>query len=379
MTPRERRLYIPTLDGWRAIAICLVIGAHSVPALLNSGTVMGRGLASLFRHPGYGVDVFFALSGYLICTLLLQERELVGEMNLRRFYVRRAFRILPPVIGYLGVLIVLRALVLPEVSRSEILAVLAFARNYWAGSWYTGHFWSLAVEEHFYLLIPFLFSRLRWRAALRAAVALAIAIALCRFLNLEYGLGNGIFSGTDPKFRTENRFDALMCGAILALLLRRESIRKWLARRLSVPAVMALLVIVTVVLSLLESHAVHRSVLAIVMPLFIAHTVLRPTTMVSQLLELPLVRWIGRISYSLYLWQQLFLTPYTRPLGALQAFPFALAAAVMCAAGSYYLIEKPLIRLGHRLAASPLSPRLAASAVQREAPAQLAVAAMPAE
>src|SRR5215469_5344736 len=94
--------YIPTLDGWRAIAVMLVMGAHCCPALLRSGTLAGKALAALFVHAGYGVDVFFALSGYLIGTLLLREKYATGKISLEKFYTRRVFRILPPIFIYLA-------------------------------------------------------------------------------------------------------------------------------------------------------------------------------------------------------------------------------------------------------------------------------------
>jgi peptidoglycan/LPS O-acetylase OafA/YrhL len=102
--------YIPTLDGWRALAVSLVIGAHCYTMLLNSGTHAGALAAKILSHAGYGVDIFFALSGYLICTLLLQEKKRTGTIGLGRFYTRRVFRILPPILLYLTTLFFLTQL-----------------------------------------------------------------------------------------------------------------------------------------------------------------------------------------------------------------------------------------------------------------------------
>src|SRR5262249_8893736 len=100
-----------------------------------------------------GVDVFFAVSGFLICSRLIREREKSGRTDLKAFYVRRAFRILPPFLVYLGVIAVLAAAGLIAVEGREFVASLLFVRNYigpeTGHGWYTGHLWSLSVEEHY--------------------------------------------------------------------------------------------------------------------------------------------------------------------------------------------------------------------------------------
>jgi peptidoglycan/LPS O-acetylase OafA/YrhL len=359
-----RRVYIPTLDGWRTVAIVLVLGAHSCPALERMGDPLATALARLFAHAGYGVDIFFSLSGYLICTLLLDEKQrLEGRIELGRFYVRRAFRILPPLIAYLAALVALRSVgQVAQVSDRELVAALAFGRNYVPGNWYTAHFWSLAIEEHFYLIIPLVLSYFRWRSALVLAVGLSLASASWRAIEDRYGIVQPWLPGTLPNFRTEDRFDGLMNGATLALLLRRPRIRERLRRALSPVVVSALFGMTLVGLLAFDSQPARRTIVAIVLPLFLASTVLRPTSVAGILLEWPAIRWVGRLSYSLYLWQQLFLPifvdPSPGPLGWLQGSLLSVFPAMACAVLSYYLIEKPMIRMGHRLASPPAKARL---------------------
>lgn len=217
--------YIPTLDGWRAIAVTLVIGAHSYTMLMNNGTKAARSLATMFNHAGYGVDIFFALSGYLICTLLLREKNITGTISLFRFYVRRAFRILPPVVLFLAIILLLsNTEMLPHIEIGEILGTLFFYRNYVEGSWYTGHFWSLAVEEQFYAIIPLFLLLVNRRWAVRSALGL---IALCIGIRwFEYA--HEWFAGPNSQFRTESRFDGLLWGCLLALAMQNLAIRAWL-------------------------------------------------------------------------------------------------------------------------------------------------------
>jgi peptidoglycan/LPS O-acetylase OafA/YrhL len=349
MTIPRKSSYIPTLDGWRAIAVSLVIGAHCYTMLLNSHTRAGALAARFLSHAGYGVDIFFALSGYLICTLLLQEKARTGTISLGRFYTRRIFRILPPILVYLATLFILaQCNLLPRIPAVDFLRVLFFARNYFQGSWYTGHFWSLAVEEHFYLVAPLFFLVLPWKRALQIALVLVLACIGIRWFEFFHSTVEGLL-----QFRTENRFDALLWGGILALLLHRPAIRQRIAIRLTGPVAILAGISAVFLLNLFSSQPSRRTVVASIMPLLIAYTVLHAESLFGRLLELSFLRWIGRLSYSLYIWQMLFLPDGTRPLGQLQSFPLALIFPLLCAVASYYCVEKPMIRLGHKLASSP--------------------------
>ena len=346
--------YIPSLDGWRAIAIGLVVAAHCYTMLMNGGGRLQVMAARFVSHAGYGVDVFFSLSGFLICTLLLKEKERTGTISLSRFYTRRIFRILPPMLVFLCTLAVLSHLqLIPAMDKIDFSATIGFFRNYIYGSWYTGHFWSLAVEEHFYAIAPIAFLLLPWRKALVACCAVALLAMGVRWYEFSFMT----FTHNLPQFRTENRFDGLACGAILALLLFRPRLRAWFEEKLTSRVFYSLLVATAVALTAFQSQSLRRSVSAIMIPLLIAHTVLRPRAIPGRVLNSALLRWIGRLSYSLYIWQMLFLPEGVRTLGRLQDFPLSLLMPFVCAAASYYLIEKPMIRLGHHLAAVPEARR----------------------
>lgn len=340
----RQRNYIPTLDGWRAIAVCLVMGAHSVPMMRNGGYSLA---ASFFNHAGYGVDIFFGLSGFLISTLLLDERERSGTVSLMGFYTRRVFRIIPPILVYL--LVLYSAALVLNVGGFEVLASLLFVRNYVDGSWYTGHFWSLSIEEHFYLVMPLLILCLRPRALMVTCLAL---IGLC--IVVRWYEFNFMHLGANPQFRTENRVDALLWGSVIAQALRIADFKAQFKSLLS-PTVLGALVIATVMLlSLYDSQAFRRTLTATVIPIFLVYTVLNPEHGLGRLLETKAMRFIGRLSYSLYVWQMLFLVPASRPLGMLQSFPFAIVMPFFMATLSYRCVEKPFIRMGHRLAARTL-------------------------
>ena len=148
-TPRG---YLPTLDGWRAIAILMIIVVHSASAVFAPGAGSENAFwFAVTRYGAKGVDVFFGISGFLICSRLLEEHEAHGTISLKGFYIRRALRILPPYAVYLVALVMLTALGAVTLGRGELLTSIFFSRNFFtapsdAAAWFTGHLWSLAVE-----------------------------------------------------------------------------------------------------------------------------------------------------------------------------------------------------------------------------------------
>jgi peptidoglycan/LPS O-acetylase OafA/YrhL len=341
--------YIPTLNGWRAIAVMLVIGSHASVMMQNSGTAVGSFAASIFSHAGIGVDVFFAISGYLICSLLLKEKSIDGTIDLPAFYRRRAFRILPALIGYLAAIGTLReAGILPTVSIGELLSSLLFVRNYFDGSWYTGHFWSLAIEEHFYIFVPVMLMVLSWKNSLRLAIAIAVACATIRLL--ESGLPD-----LKVEFRTEARLDAIMYGAIFALIVFR--FRPAFEHYLTLPTVAGAVILAILLCYLLPYMPLRRTVLAMMMPVLIVYTTINYKSAFGQFLEWKPLQWVGKLSYSLYIWQMLFLVSGERAMPWVQGFPISFVFIIGCASASYYLIERPFIALGHQIS-SGSAPKL---------------------
>ena len=156
LRPNEHsRAYLHSLDGWRAIAVGAVMLDHAQP--FGPRFVQHH----LQNNGAEGVWLFFAISGLLICSRMIAEESTYGRVSLRNFYIRRAFRILPAALLYLLVIALLGSLNVLPFDLPSWLGAVFFYRNYWhyffganAGSWFTGHFWSLSVEEQFYLLWP---------------------------------------------------------------------------------------------------------------------------------------------------------------------------------------------------------------------------------
>jgi len=367
--------YIPTLDGWRAVAILAVIASHAGHSYsAASGTESFFDRISSGTH---GVNLFFAISGLLITSRLLEEWDTSGGISLKRFYTRRAFRILPPALLYLGVVALLGALGLLPVIWSEFVAATLFYRNYLpvilgsnGAGFFTSHYWSLGVEEHFYLFWPALLLLAGRKRALPVAIAIAVLVAVWR--HFEAWREIMLYNAIQPTYfaRSDTRIDSIMWGVVAALALARPEVRAYIERYLSTIVYLALVALYGAIVYRYGTRPTYWE--AMIVPVLVVGTVLRPRSVLSRVLENPVMRWIGRLSYSLYLWELFFVyypgVPTT--LGVWQTFPLNLIATVVCATASYYLVERPLIRVGHRLA--PAMPR---DAMGREGAATPVVAA----
>jgi peptidoglycan/LPS O-acetylase OafA/YrhL len=352
--------YLPTLDGWRALAIGLVLLAHGSESMQLVFQSDWLAHSATFKKLGLlGVQLFFGLSGFLITSKLIEEENRRGQVSLRSFYIRRAFRILPASVFFLAVVGVLAINGVLDVSLGRWLSTLLFAANYTQAehSWYLGHFWSLAVEEHFYFLWPAAFLLLKMaRRRLALVLAMALLIALWRALDFRFQI-----SGSSPAVfwgRTDIQADGILWGVLTALLygdaVFKKRLQQWYAHPLGWPVLLAALLLIEALPSgnwKLDFPLI--SLKALLIPLLILGTVVQDKRFTSRLLESAPLRLVGRLSYSLYLWQQLFLVWSDERVAGLawvQVFPYNLIAVFVCASLSLLLIENPLIALGHRLA-----------------------------
>jgi peptidoglycan/LPS O-acetylase OafA/YrhL len=348
--------YRPTLDGWRAIAILMVIVSHAGGGLfLVGGRYANPALYTVCTYGRFGVDLFFGISGLLICGRLLDEIRKTGGISLGSFYIRRAFRILPPAIAYLVIIGLLAIAGVIVVTPGEWLSSLFFSRNYIVipAGWYTEHFWSLAVEEHFYLIWPAALLTLGSARRRRLIPMIAIAVAIWRVIDFHFfhdQIWPGVLSDNIYQ-RTDTRFDSLLWGCWIAMIASVPAYRAALIRHFSGLAIGGLLIVL--IGCIVFDPPLKMAWVSFLVPIILVSTVLNPAPLFCRILEASLMRWIGRISYSLYIWQQLFLGEWARqpPLGRIQEWPLNIVATFICAAISYYLLERPLITIGHSLAA----------------------------
>ena len=317
---------IPSLDGLRAISITLVILSHLVKWKHISLEVLGS-------YGALGVHVFFVLSGYLITNLLLREYERSSTISLREFYIRRAYRIFPAAFVFLAVVIVLYW---HEVRWYHAAAALLYVANMdVTRPWIFGHLWSLGIEEQFYLLWPFVLKK--WQSRTTAILVCVLIVTPIFWAGL-YGfrVHNGLV-GSLPAFA-----DQLAIGCLLAIFAPRiPRIRGSLALAM---------VLLTIFIPWFPATSPSRSlfmlfVLGPLLNLSIAGLVLHVIQVPYRALNWAPVAWLGKISYSLYLWQELFCSNAALHQGYVLVLP-----ALACACVSYYLVEQPMLRLREKRA-----------------------------
>lgn len=354
------------LDGLRAISIGLVLvehlfGTRGFPVSIEMAQRLH--LSSIGR---LGVQVFFVISGFLITTLLFREADQTGTIRLTRFYFRRSLRIFPAYYLLVAIVAVLSTLGLMELLEGDLFHAWTYTTNYHAPrGWWLGHAWSLAVEEQFYLLWPAALVALGRRRALGLAAAIVLAVPVIRSVQFAWIPGSARLIG--ETFHTVA--DSLAVGCLLA------GVRGWLASspawvgfRRSPWSVLAPLIAVAVPV-LLNSRPQARHLwgttltnLSIAACIDLVLSGAWPRTL--RVLEIGWIVRLGAWSYSIYLYQQLFLNPKSPSSGV--GFPWNLALALGAAALSYHLVEGPCLRLRERWELRlwpPEAPRVVPSVV----------------
>jgi peptidoglycan/LPS O-acetylase OafA/YrhL len=335
----------PALDGIRAIAITLVVCIHAFHTPVGG-------------H--FGVDVFFVLSGFLITSMLAAEHGGTGTIAVRSFYVRRARRLLPALFVLLAVFLVVRLwLGSAHEHWNDALAVgagIAYCMNFVAafapgfllhpGTHALTHLWSLATEEQFYLVWPLalvLLLRFAPRRAALVILAVCVGSALWRIALVES------YSRDRVYFALDTRLDGLLLGSVVGLLwvngllpafLRSAARRRTLLAAAAVPTLAAF----TTVVYGTSTWAVALVAVNLASALLVLEVVLAEDAPVARLLQLAPIAYLGRISYSLYLWHVPLFEAYIPGRASTFRILLAIAAALGAAVTSYHVIEKPFRR-----------------------------------
>jgi len=347
--------YIPELDGLRGAAILGVMIFHSG--------------ASFFKGGFIGVDIFFVLSGFLITTLLIQEFDASGSVSLKNFYMRRVLRLGPALVAFLIVFCLVSFAVLSQenAQRNYVDAIisLAYLTN-WARAFsihppdFLGHTWSLSIEEQFYIVWPIiLLTMLRVSKKRHHVVVVAVAIALLSwifrvYLSMNAAPPERLYNGLDT------RADTLMVGCTLGILLSSglvsEKAKKILQKLLVViaPFSVAFLLAFSMFSDSSDPQRYYYwgfIVVALLTAALILDVLMNSQSIVKKFLAMRWLVWVGSISYGLYLWHY----PIYRTMSALgfhdlDIITIGSLVTFIVAALSYYLMERPLLKLKKRFA-----------------------------
>ena len=305
-----------------------------------------HGPAYAFAYANLGVRIFFVISGFLITTLLLHEENQIGTVSLRDFYIRRAYRILPAAAVFMLVMCILFR---HELQWYEMALAAFYLMNFYPGKpWQIGHLWSLGVEEQFYFLWPGIFKKYAKHRAAILIVVMIISPLISLGLYLFHVLAGGY--GMFPTVA-----DNLAVGCLLAILhSRMPTIKTWFA--------VLMVLVITFVPAFPATSAASTGIKTVflfpIMNVCIAGVLLHAVQKPYSILNVAPIAWLGRISYSLYLWQQWFTyNPHPLPW-------YFLFGAVGMAYLSYYLIEQPMLHLrDQRKVPSHIPPKQSAYAM----------------
>ena len=335
---------IHQIQALRALAASLVVLFH---AKLSPGGFIG-------------VDIFYVISGYLITGIIIKEIGNTGKFNYGAFYLRRAKRLLPASLSILALTAVFSWLVLPPTVRSDlgrdVLAASLYVSNYLFAFWQNDyqnlnatpspviHYWSLAVEEQFYIFWPILIYSL-WKIGKRRAVALGIiATTICSFLfSLYLTTANPIWA----FYSLPTRAWELGLGALLLFIPEKITAKKLVSRTLLVWAGAILLMASVFIFSERTAFPGYNALLPTLGTAILISLIASWPPILNDLSKLRIVQWIGEISYPFYLWHWPLLvlpsTRFGRPLTLLERIFFILLTA-LAADLTHRLIERPIAK-----------------------------------
>ena len=374
--PIQVSAYIPSLDGLRAASIALVLLSH-----------FGFHLA-----PGiFGVTIFFFISGYLITTHILEEIDRTGHLSLPMFYFRRMLRLYPALLVMIFAGGLAFTAVGGDIRGQDALAATFYMANVWEmfGGFQAAMahpyavLWSLAVEEHFYLIFPLLTLFVASRRTLLITMLVA-AIMLCTFWrwHVAAGCADGLCFFYRVEHGTDTRIDSILFGALLAALLsspfRKNTIRLVGARPAAFGGVLLIL------LSLMIRDPWFRQTLRFTVQgfglMFFVGALLHGSSLdwLRGLLSLRPSLFFGRLSYSIYLWHwvvlcvafQLLTAPLAAPLldpamppiwWLAEVFLPLSGLSLALAAVSYYGVERPMVQVRRRFGSNAIAESVLAA------------------
>lgn len=359
--------YLPRLDGLRGVAIALVL-VHSLTLLNQVDSVTSRLVHSLFAFGWVGVQLFFVLSGFLITGILVDTKH--RPHYFKNFYIRRALRIFPLYYATLIVAFVALPAIghMPQVYQGDA----QHQARLWLylTNWHTdigigfSHYWSLALEEQFYLIWPLVIYSTNPKSLLKICLAISLAGVLVRYWMRTHG-----FPEEAVYIATPSRMDALTAGSAAAVLIRMPAVYDWIKQRIALLKAIALaLGVLAITLTGSYGSSVKGQVFGYgVLALFFALTVLIAATLDREQMPSPhqksVLGWkplrvLGKYSYGMYVFQRQihvfigipFITAYASTSLAINVF-YVITASLLTlglAVLSYHFFELPFLRIKNK-------------------------------
>jgi peptidoglycan/LPS O-acetylase OafA/YrhL len=299
--------YYPFMDGMRCLAILSVILSH----------IFGETKWIVLVDGSIGVHLFFILSGFLITTLLLREKLNYGNVSYKKFYARRALRIVPVAYLFILVLVVLNFLFKLNISLTSFLTAIFYLKNFpfstdWYSAWYTAHFWTLSVEEQFYLFAPVLLIS-NTNKYIRVLLILLVLVPVVDYLGFK---NVGVFYSDRVVHVITFIFLAIfdkgalyiLAGSLLSILIFKDIIKLTKLRNNYYLSFILLLCAAVVHFPYHNAYLVPylSAILFAILIMMVIALNLNQTNLLTRILSNRILVKIGVLSYSIYIWQQIF-------------------------------------------------------------------------
>lgn len=353
--------YIKGYDGLRAISILFVLQAHLGTYFLLPDNSFFRNRAWYLISGTTGVSIFFVLSGFLITHILLKEKKARGTISLWNFYIRRLLRLSPPLIILLATLLVLMLLGLIKQSYTGLVMALTYTFNFAPMHDMTpelGHMWSLSVEEQYYFLWPLAILAFKnYKRLLLVSFTLTVICILYMqhigsipFINThsvslgEYNIVIGNFFNTSHWFIPA--IAPILAGSSISMLVHyKQEYLKQLFTSNNIIFAFSLLVFIAPLFLPLSIKNTFTIIQSLGVATFLTWMFFNQSSNLHKILEQPILRYIGRISYGLYVYHGIFIR--TGPFGTtapFQQFPLNILLTVIVAIISYEVIERNVLK-----------------------------------
>jgi len=350
--------HIKPLDGLRGLSIILVIIAH---------TMHSSGVPSFFyaidedeTFGSLGVNFFFFISGFLITGLMLKEYIRTGCISFKGFYWRRLIRIFPVFYFFLlFVYILSQSGIAAEINSKEFIPAMFYFSNFdtpFNVTWFLGHSWSLSVEEQYYLIWPLVVVLFLKKRTNSYFFILVLYHIIARVISYKYGHGNLFLN---PFFTF---IPYLLFGSLMSVYLfeNEEKVISWFRRWNNVVCV-PILFLAAFILTHFPAHAkfgkfflpLGNVTIAFVVFIFFGLIMFGKNGFWRTFFSNSVIRFIGLVSYSWYIWQQIFLSRPGRPffihMEVLNLFPYNVFCSFIAAVISFYTVEKLFLKLKYKL------------------------------
>ncbi len=347
-----------SINGLRAISIFLVLTHHCILQYNIFGNLDGiiwlNPFLKLLNDGQLGVNVFFVISGFLITSLMLQEELKTNTVSLKNFYIRRTLRIFPAYYTLLTVYFIIQLLGYIHISRDVWLTSITYTKYFnWRDDWYTRHAWSLSIEEHFYILWPLIFLAGN-KVRKYVAFSLVLTVPLIRLFTWYHPVS------WINELTIFKRIDAIAIGCVFALYKEKIVARirpHW--KTIFYFSIITLFFLryfpylankVHLKFIFIPLGTTHGTIANILIALIMMYSVFGPQGIWFKMLNLRLVNYMGLLSYSIYLWQEIFLYKSDYWINEFPQNIILIFAVAMC---SYHLIEKPFLKLKYKFQGQP--------------------------